>query len=110
MTYVLTSASVVQCAHGLVAQHPPSQVRVKVMGSPVHTTADIATVAGCPFTIPPTKPSPCVTVQWAVGATRVRTMGVSVLLQTSVGLCKSPEQAPQGPPVTQAVQMRVKGM
>lgn len=110
MTYVLTTASVVQCAHGLPAQHPPSQVRVKVMGTPVLTTADIGTVSGCPFTIPPTKPSPCVTVQWLVGATRVRCMGVPVLLQTSQGVCKSPEQAPQGPPNAQAAQLRAKGM
>ena len=108
--YLLTTSSVVQCPHGIPAQHVPTQVRVKVMGAPVLTVSDVGMVTGCPFTLPPPKPSPCVTVQWLVGASRVRVMGVPVLLQTSQGLCKSPEQAPQGPPIAQAIQPRVKGM
>jgi hypothetical protein len=51
-----------------------------------------------------------VRVQWLVPATRVTSMGQPVLLQTSVGLCLSPEQAPQGPPSIVSTQPRVVGM
>ena len=79
-------------------------------GAPVLTLADVGTIAGCPFTIPTAKPSPCVTTQWLQGATRVRIDKQPVLLQTSTGVCKSPEQAPQGPPIVTGTQPRVKGI
>jgi hypothetical protein len=110
MPPVLTSASVLTCPHaaGQVA-HTPSQTRVVAVGAPALTQADTNTIAGCPFTIG-TKPSPCVTVRWTVAAARVTAGGVPLLLQSSVGLCSSPEQAPQGPPLVTVVQPRVQGL
>ncbi|HWB76180.1 MAG TPA: hypothetical protein VG755_14520 [Nannocystaceae bacterium] len=110
MPLLLDQTSVLQCPHGLPIQHPPSQVRVLLSGAPALTVADIGTITGCPFTIPPSKPSPCVTTQWLQGAVRVKIGGVPALLQSSPGLCKSPEQAPQGPPLPCVVQPRVQGV
>lgn len=96
------------CPHGGQGQTISSNARVLVSGMPVATIADQTLVAGCAFTIGP-KPSPCVRVQWLVPAVRVFVMGQPVLLQTSTGLCLSPEQAPQGPPVVAVNQPRVLG-
>jgi hypothetical protein len=57
-----------------------------------------------------TKPQPCVKVQWATPATRVKVLGQPVLLQSSSGVCQSAEQIPQGAPVIAATQTRVRGM
>ena len=94
------------CPHAGQAQTISSNVRVLVSGMPVITIADQTLVAGCPFMIGP-KVSPCVRVQWLVPAVRVLIMGQPALLQTSTGLCLSPEQAPQGPPVVVVNQPRV---
>jgi hypothetical protein len=98
-----------QCPHGGKVNHAPSQVRVLIGKAPALTVSDVGLVAGCAFTIPPTKPSPCVTVQWLAPAVRVKLSGQPALLASSVGLCKSPEQAPQGP-VIASPSPRVKGM
>ena len=110
MPPVLTTASVLTCPHAGQVTHTPTQVRVTMMGAPALTQPDVSVIAACPFTLPPSKPSPCLTIQWTVAATRVFAGGAPVLLQSSVGLCKSPEQAPQGPPIISVVQPRVQGM
>ncbi len=104
---VLDPTSVMTCPHGGKVSNVATQPRVFVMGKPVLVLADVGTVAACAFTLPGGKPSPCVTVQWTAPATRVRANGQPVLIQSSVGLCKSPEQAPQGPAVITATQPRV---
>ena len=101
-------ASVI-CSHGGQVTTAPGNPRVKVAGQPVATMADVYAVAGCVFTLPGPKPSPCIKVQWVVPATRVMVGGQPVILQTSSGLGQSPEQAPQGPPSVVVVQPRVKG-
>ncbi len=76
---------------------------------PVATLSDTSLVAGCAFTVGP-QPMPCLRVQWLVPAVRVKVMGQPALLPTSTGLCLSPVQAPQGPPVVTTNQPRVVGM
>ncbi|QSJ19380.1 hypothetical protein JYQ62_12040 [Nostoc sp. UHCC 0702] len=98
------------CPHGGQVSVIPSNTRVLVSGQPVATLADTYLVAGCAFTVPPSKPQPCVKVQWLVPATRVLINGQPAILQTSPGLCQSPEQIPQGPPIVAATQTRVIGM
>jgi hypothetical protein len=95
------------CPHAGQVQIVPSNARVLVSGMPVAVLPDTTLVAGCVFTLPGPKPSPCVRVQWLVPAARVLVMGQPALLQTSTGLCLSPEQAPQGPPTVLAAQPRV---
>ena len=107
---VLDVTSVMTCPHGGKVTNVPSQPRVLVNGQPALVLPDVGTVAGCAFTLPGGKPSPCVTVQWTAPATRVLASGQPVLVQSSVGLCKSPEQAPQGPAIISTVQPRVTAM
>lgn len=96
------------CPHGGQVATISSNARVLVSGQPVVTLSDTYLVAGCAFA--PVKPQPCVKVQWLVPATRVFVNGQPVILQTSIGLCQSAEQIPQGPPVVVATQPRVIGM
>jgi hypothetical protein len=48
-------------------------------------------------------------VQWLQPALRVKVMGNPVILATSVGLCQSADQIPQGPPSVTVTQQRVTG-
>ena len=93
------------CPHGGQISTISSNVRVLVSGMPVATMADQSLVAGCAFTIPP--PQPCIRVQWIVPAARVLVNGQPALIQTSLGLCLGPTQAPQGPATIISTQPRV---
>jgi len=97
------------CPHAGQITTISTNVRVLVNGMPVATMGDTFLVAGCAFTVPPGKPQPCIKVQWLVPAVRVLVNGQPAILQTSVGLCQSPEQIPQGPPTILATQPRVIG-
>jgi hypothetical protein len=110
MPSLLDSSSTITCTHGARCAHVPAQQRVRLNGVPALVATDTNSVAGCPFTLPNGTPSPCVTVQWLVPATRIRILGQPVLLQTSGALCKAGTQAPQGPPVISVVQPRVQGL
>ena len=102
---LLHLGATVLCMHAGQAQPTAPNPRVKVGGQPVVTQSAPYTVAGCPFTVPPAVPSPCVTAQWVTGALRVRAGGVPVLLQDSQAVC-----APNGTGVNVLVtQVRVKG-
>jgi len=90
MVPILTTASIVQCPHAGSVQLSTS-----------NTLASVGTG---------TKPQPCVTVIWQVGATQTKVNSTPVLLQTSVGLCFSAEQIPQGPPVVVNVQQKALGI
>ena len=103
---ILHVGDTVLCPHGGQVMTVPGSARVMVSGMPVATMADTYLVAGCVFTVGP-KPQPCVKVQWLVPAARVQAMGQPVIIQTSVGLCQSAEQIPQGPPSVIAAQTRV---
>ena len=98
------------CPHGGQGTTISSNTRVFVSGQPVATFADTTTIAGCPFTVPPTpKPQPCVLVRWLTPASRVLVNGQPALLQNSAALCQSVEQIPQGSPIVSG-QVRVKGV
>lgn len=97
------------CPHAGQVQVISTNTRVMVNGMPVATLGDTYLIAGCPFTVPPGKPQPCIKVQWLVPATRVFVNGQPVIVQTSTGLCQSAEQIPQGPPTIVATQPRVIG-
>lgn len=109
---LLHPGATVSCPHGAPAQIVSANTRVIVGGTPVAVLTDNTLVSGCPFQIPVgagTKPQPCVTARWLVGATRVLVGGLPALLMTSTGICQSPEQIPQGPPVIATAQTRVVG-
>src|SRR5258706_5062596 len=100
---ILTTSSTLLCPHGGSVILQTSNVDRKIQAAPALLVTDIHTIAGCPFFIGP-KPSPCLTVRWSVPATQTNVHGTPVLLQTSVGLCYSAEQAPQGPAIVAQVQ------
>jgi hypothetical protein len=94
----------VLCAHGGQAQPTVPNPRVLVSGQPTVTMAAPYVVAGCPFV--PAAPSPCITAQWIVAATRVTSNGQPLVLMDSQAIC-----APNGTPLLPIVaQMRVTGM
>ena len=103
----------IKCPHAGQASITPTNQRVKAGGAPVAVVADPTAVTACPFQVPigtGTKPQPCVKVLWQAPATRVKVMGQFVLLQSSIGVCQSAEQIPQGNAIIATTQLRVRGM
>ncbi len=94
MPGLLTAASTMMCPHGGTVTAVPSQTRATA-GAPILLGTDTFLIAGCPFNVA-SVPSPCLTVQWLVTATRVHAGGGFVLNEASVGLCLAATQAPQG--------------
>jgi hypothetical protein len=97
------------CPHGGPVTTISANARVLVSGMPAATMTDQFVIAGCAFNISGA-PHPCTLVQWLVPAVRVKVMGQPVILQTSPGLAKAADQAPQGPPSVLVCQPRVQGM
>jgi hypothetical protein len=93
---IYTSASL-QCPHGGKVTIVSSNTRAKADGQTLALASDTFTIAGCGFTQPGPKPSPCVRVQWTVPDTRVKVGGMPTLSKSSIGLCISAESVPQGP-------------
>jgi len=106
---ILDMGCTIQCPHGGQATVTPGNTRVKVGGNLALLVSDTMTIAGCPFVIA-TAPSPCVTIQWQAPATRDTVNGTSVLLQSSLGLCMSAANAPQGMAIVNGVQTQVAGV
>lgn len=107
--YVLTTASQVMCTHGGRAVLTTANTRVKIQNAPALLETDVHTVAGCPFTLPGPKPSPCVRIEWTAGAVLNKNDGTRLLIQTSVGKCLSAEGAPQGVAIVAQTQTRARG-
>jgi hypothetical protein len=103
--FLLHVGAQVMCAHAGQAMPTAPNPRVLVSGQPVITQSCTYSIAGCPFTVPPGSPMPCVTGQWVTAATRVRAGGIPVILQDSQAVC-----VPNGTPLTIVVtQTRVRG-
>jgi hypothetical protein len=92
---ILTTGSTVQCPHGGVAQLSTADLKVSAATGKALLESDVHAVTGCAFTIG-TKPSPCVRIEWSAGAMKLQAGGTAVLLESSLGTCYSPENAPQG--------------
>lgn len=83
----LTQGAVVMCLHGGQAQATVPLPRVSLGGQAAIGQTTTYTVAGCPFTLPPGTPSPCVTASWTVVALRVKSGGIPLALQDSTAVC-----------------------
>jgi len=102
---LLHVGATVMCAHGGQAQPTAPNPRVQVSGQPTVTQPAPYAIAGCPFTVPPGSPMPCVTGQWVTGTTRILSNGTPLLLLDSQAVC-----APNGTPLMITVtQTRVIG-
>ncbi len=103
---LVTIDATILCAHGGQAKIIPTNTRVKANGVFVATQACVVMIAGCPFTVPPGIPTPCIPAQWTVVATRVKIMGKPAVTQASVGMTTG-----MGPPVPlQIVKTQTKVM
>lgn len=96
--FVLHVGATVQCAHAGTAQPTVPNPRVLVSGQPSVTLTCPYVIAGCPF--PPVTGGPCVTAQWVIGALRVTSDGIPLLIQSGVAVCV-PTGTPLLPTVTQ---------
>jgi hypothetical protein len=108
--YILTTSSTVMCMHGGTATLTTSNTKMKVEGSPALLESDIHTVAGCIFTLPGPKPSPCIRIEWTMGASMCKCDGTKVLIQSSIGKCISAEGAMQGLAIIAQTQMKARAM
>src|SRR5947209_3510185 len=98
---LITTSSSLQCPHGGQVQIISGNTRVKAGGDFVALATDTFLISGCPFQIPATPPipSPCLTVQWLLTDLRTNVDDTPTLSQSSVGMCLSGAQIPQGPVV-----------
>jgi hypothetical protein len=94
------------CPHGGTVVIAGSNARVSANGLAFALASDTAVIAGCPFVLPGPKPSPCVRVQWIVADMRVTVNGAPTLSQSSVGICFSAENIPQGSVIIKSTQPR----
>jgi hypothetical protein len=102
--------STLLCPHGGTVQIISSNTRTKADGAFVATVSDTFIISGCPFQSPVPTPSPCVTVRWLVPDSRVKVNGNLTLSRSSVGLCLSAAQIPQGPVMVVNTQPKVQSM
>ena len=96
MPAVLRTLSSIQCPHGGLAILTTANSKARADYGLALLETDVHAVTGCVFTLPNGKPSPCVKIEWKAGAASVKVNGVALLTDSSVGLCYSPENAPQG--------------
>jgi hypothetical protein len=105
-SFVLHQGATVLCAHGGTAVPLASNPRVTVSGQPVVTIAGAYAIENCPLPPPPAGDGPCVTAHFTTASTRVRVMGVRVLLKECISVC-----APTATPLrTTATQTRVSAV
>jgi hypothetical protein len=109
MAAILQQGCSIQCPHGGLVNVVTTNTKVKVNGAFALLASDVSLVTGCPFTVGP-KPQPCLTVEWQLPSTKFKINGQTVLLQTSIGICKSPENAPQGVALINGAQGKVSGL
>jgi hypothetical protein len=104
VTYVLTKDVGALCTHGGTAQGTAPSPRVKIAGSPVLVVTSQFTISGCSNNVSGA-PMPCVSSTVAVGASRVKSNGMPVLLQSGTAV-----NLPTGASLTFVpAQTRVKG-
>ena len=104
--FLLNTQSKLVCPHGGTGKPFVPLSRVKVMGAPVVGEATTYVISGCELLKATPPPPPCaMALNWQLPATRVKAMGIPVLLASSKAMC-----IPSGaPPIVTPVQARVKG-
>ncbi|MBV9959805.1 MAG: hypothetical protein JO360_15375 [Acidobacteria bacterium] len=102
---ILTIASTILCMHGGSVILSTSNSKLLIDGVPALVESDVHPVAGCPFTLPGPKYSPCVRVEWTGGA-QASAGGQKILVISSIGKCISAEGATQGVAIIANTQMK----
>ncbi|MBS1912264.1 MAG: hypothetical protein JST22_09790 [Bacteroidetes bacterium] len=106
---VLTTLSTVMCPHGGQAILTTANTACSVDNGSALLETDVHTVAGCPFTLPGPKYSPCIRIQWSAGSAAAGCNGTPVLVASSIGQCYSAEGVVQGVAIIVNTQARVNG-
>ena len=106
--YLLDAGTTITCPHGGQATMVPSSTHVTLGGQPPLLVDDQSTIKGCSLNVSGA-PSPCLSVEWQMPATRVTIESSAVLLSTSVGLCVNAGGAPQGSAQVSGYQTKVQG-
>lgn len=106
--YILTTMSQVMCTHGGTAVLTTANTMITIDHAPALLESDIHSVVGCPFTVPPSKPQPCIRIEWTMGSTMCKRNGTGVLTQSSIGKCISAEGAVQGLAIILQTQVKAK--
>jgi hypothetical protein len=109
MSALLTTSSTVMCPHFGSAVLTTGNTRVLVDGAPVLLMTDQHAIRGCVFTLSGV-PSPCLTIRWLTGTTQSKVGEIPMLLQSSVGLCLSGMQTPQGVAIVVQTQTQAIGV
>jgi hypothetical protein len=102
---ILTTASLVTCAHGIPAKLATTNATTSAAARALIESDVHDVLPGCPFTVG-TKYSPCKTIEWSEGASKVTIGGTKVLVSSSKGACKSAEGAFQGFALVAATQFK----
>lgn len=110
MPNFLTDSSTMQCPHGGTVQADTSNSQVQTAEGFILRSSDQCTIAGCPFTIPPGTPHPCMTVMWVVAAQETQAVSDFALTESSVGLCLAADQTPQGTVLVSETQAQDGGL
>jgi hypothetical protein len=105
--YILDAGVTITCPHGGQASVIPRASRTLLAGKPPLLVDDVTTIAGCPLNVSGA-PSPCLSVQWVMPATRVSVESSPVLLSSSVGMCVNAARAPQGTALVTGFQTKVR--
>src|SRR5258708_32730466 len=97
------------CPDGRPVPIAASGEKAQAGGAVMVTSSDPITIAGCPYQLPttPPTPSPCTTVQWTASQSRIKIGGNAALDESSVGLCIG--SGPQGSGVVPSPQSQVAG-
>jgi hypothetical protein len=101
--------SQIKCMHGGTAILTTANTKLMVDNAPALLESDVPVVVGCPFTIGP-KYSPCVKIEWTLGAAMMSSNGTKVLVKSSIGKCISGEGATQGIAMVASTQMKTSAM
>jgi hypothetical protein len=109
--FLMHMGAVVQCPHGAPSQVLATGARVTLGGLPTALISDKIIATGCPFTVPPGKPQPCLLCTWLMPSTRVTINGQPAMVVAAPGpgpgIFQSVDQIPAGPPIVGSVQTRV---
>jgi hypothetical protein len=105
--FILTKSSVIVCPHGgMVAHMPMSYPGELINGEVPMLFNDTYVVSGCSHFVAGSG-SACLRVEWTLPSPTKRIGGIPVLINTSVGLCRSASGTVQGPAVVAAFQTAV---
>jgi hypothetical protein len=107
MALLIEQSATMMCPHAGQVQPSPSITRVTIGGLAPLAKDDKCLIAACPFVLA-NAPHPCNEIQWLTATVRITAQGKALLIDSSSGLCKAADGAPQGSPNVVLTQQRVR--